>query len=130
MREHRQCARIEPVGEGIIKQKEGNAQQQLVVLVLEAIALKRAEVIRISELGAQLLEDLPLTVPARKAHLALEVCAQIALDGIVVEQRVVYVEEKDGPGDVPHSPLPRDSGIPRPLEAVYAVRYAREGEAP
>src|SRR6516162_4098247 len=111
VREHCQRARIEAIDEGIIEEKKRNTQQLLVIRMLQAIALQRAEVVRITELGAQLLEDLPVTVPARKAHLALEVRAQIVLHGIVIEKGIVDVEEKDGRCDVPHSPLPRGSGI-------------------
>ena len=130
VREHCQRTRIEAIGEGIIEQKERNTQQLRVVLVLQAIALQRAEVVRITELGAELLEDLPVTVPARKAHLALEVRAQITLHGIVIEKGIVDVEEKDGPGDVPHSPPPRGSGIPPTATGSVRCALRSGGEAP
>jgi hypothetical protein len=98
--------------------------------MLETVALERAEIVRVPELGAQLLEDLPVAHAAYKAHLALEVRAEIVLDRVIVEEGVVHVEKKDRPCNVPH-------GCPYPVipytaaaEAVYAVRRALEGEAP
>ena len=60
-----------------------------------AIALQRAEVVGVAELGAQLLEELPVVGAAVLADLGVEMRAQIGGDAVVVEQRVVDVEEED-----------------------------------
>src|SRR5262249_19874827 len=50
------------------------------------------------------LQDRPVAVPGRDAELTLEMALEIVLDAIVVQQRVVHVdEEDDGSG---HEPAP------------------------
>ena len=65
-----------------------------VVRMLDAITLQRAEVIRIAELGAQLLENRPVAFLALRADLARQMAPEIVGDPIVVQQRVVDVEKK------------------------------------
>ena len=60
-----------------------------------AIALQRAEVVGVAELVPELLEQLPVPAAAVLADLRIEMRAQIGGDAIVVEQRVVDVEEED-----------------------------------
>ena len=62
--------------------------------ILNAIPLQRAEIVRIAELDAQLLENRPVALLALRADLAREMTPEVVGDAIVVEQRVVHVEEK------------------------------------
>ena len=63
--------------------------------LLSAVALEGADIIGVAELGPQLVEDRPIAV-ARGASVALlEMLAQILLDAVVVDQRVVDIEEED-----------------------------------
>src|SRR5207253_9689654 len=84
----------EPLPERVVDQEERHAQQQRIVEVLQAIALQGAEIVGVSELGAQLLEDRPVAVAAGAAELALQIGAEIGLHGVVVEERVVHVEQE------------------------------------
>src|SRR5512140_783157 len=95
MPEHVECPRIEPVRKRIVHEERGHLQQARIVRVIETVALQGAEVIRVTQLGSQLLEDLPIAIPALGPELAREVRAQIVLHPIVVEQRVVAVEQED-----------------------------------
>ena len=63
--------------------------------MLEPVPLDRAEVVAIAEIHEQLLLDGPVAVPARRPVLALEVLVDVAADPVVVEERVVDVDEKD-----------------------------------
>src|SRR6185437_10110052 len=62
---------------------------------LGAVALKRPEIIAIAERVEQLHEDPPIPLARGDAEVELEVILQILLDPIVVEQRVVDVDEED-----------------------------------
>ena len=72
--------------------------------VREPEALERAEVVRVAELLAQPLELVPVPLLPLGAEVLRQVRAQVGGDGVVVEQRVVDVEEEDG--RVRHGGLP------------------------
>src|SRR6266568_8249493 len=59
------------------------------------IPLQSAEVIRIAQLGPQLLENSPIFLRSLRANLAGEVALQISCHSVVIQQRVVYVEQED-----------------------------------
>ena len=63
--------------------------------MLHPIALQRAQVVCVAELGPKLFEDGPIPRLPLVADLALEVALEIGGDVIVVDQRVVHVDEKD-----------------------------------
>jgi hypothetical protein len=50
----------------------------------------------IAELGEQILQDPPIALAGGEAKRAFEMVLQILLDRVVVEQRVVDVDEEDG----------------------------------
>ena len=87
-------AREEPVGERIVDQERRDGEQVRVARVLDAVALQRAEVVGVAELGAQRFEDRPVALLALGADLAREVALQVGGDAVVVEQRVVDVEQE------------------------------------
>src|SRR3989442_13569273 len=62
--------------------------------MLHPIALQGTEIVRVAQLGSQLLEDGPVPLLPLASHLALEVSLEIGRDGIVVEQRVVDIEQE------------------------------------
>ena len=66
--------------------------------ILGPVTLKRAQVIRVSQLRAQLLKDLPISLLVLTANRPLEVTLQINYHPIVIQQRVIDVEEKYNPG--------------------------------
>src|SRR5882762_800003 len=93
-RERCQRTRIEPVRERVVHQEERHPQQLRIVEVLQAIALQSAEIVGVTELRAQLFENRPVAVAARAAELALQMGAEIGLHGVVVEERIVHVEQE------------------------------------
>lgn len=87
--------RIEAVGEGIIDEEVGDDEQARVAGICDAVALERAEVVGVTEFGAQLLEEGPIVLRAFGADFAFEVAFEVGGDAVVVEQRVVHVEQED-----------------------------------
>ncbi len=66
----------------------------LIARMLHPIPLQRAEVVRVTQLGAQVFEDPPVSIAALQTELACKMRAEIVLHAIVVEQRVVAVEQE------------------------------------
>ena len=95
MVENVERAREEPVRERIRDEEVRDVEDAQVARALDAVALQGAEVVGVAELGPQLLEDRPVVGAAVGADLGVEVPAQVLGDPIVVEQRVVDVEEED-----------------------------------
>ena len=60
-----------------------------------AIALQSAKVIRVPQFIPQLLKNAPVFLCSLGADFAGEVALQIFCDSVVVNQRVVYVEQED-----------------------------------
>ena len=58
------------------------------------VALQGAQVVRIAQLGAQRFEYRPVPIPACGAEFALEMVPEVVLHAVVVEQRVVHVEQE------------------------------------
>jgi hypothetical protein len=56
--------------------------------------LQCAQVVRVTEIRAQRLQDCPVSIPVLRAELAFEMSSEIDLHAIVVEQRVVAVEQE------------------------------------
>src|SRR3954462_12508517 len=92
-----ECARVDAFGERIVDEKRRHEEQARIVVQLEPVALQCPEVIDVPQLHAQRLEDLTVTVAARSAERLLQMILQVAEYPVVVEKRVVDVEEK---GDV------------------------------
>src|SRR5438477_12742849 len=61
----------------------------------DPIPLQSAKVIRISQFTPQLLENAPVFLCSLGADFTGEVALQIFCDSVVVNQRVVYVEQED-----------------------------------
>jgi hypothetical protein len=63
--------------------------------VLDSITLQSTEIVTIAELDEERLEDRPVPVARRRAEFTLEMALEVVLDAIVVQQRVVHVDEED-----------------------------------
>src|SRR5690242_6401427 len=87
--------RKQAIGEMIVDEIRRNRQQMRIVWIFDAITLQRAEIIGVSELGAQIFENLPVTIAARRANLFFQKSAQVARHAVVVEQRVIDVKKKN-----------------------------------
>ena len=84
----------EAVGERVVGEEERDLQEVHVVRALHPVPLEGAQVVRIAQLRTQDLEDLPVPLLPVGADLALQVPSEIEDDPIVVEERVVHVEEE------------------------------------
>jgi hypothetical protein len=97
-----ESARVEAIGERVVDQEARQRQQPVrggsAPFHFGAVALQRAEVVGITELVARRVEDRPVAVGTGRAELALEMQAQLGDDSVVVEQRVVEVEQEDEVG--------------------------------
>src|ERR1700742_1209334 len=65
--------------------------------VLDPIALEGAEVVPVTQFSEQILENFPVSVPAGGAELALQMDPDVPLDVVIVEERVVDVDQEDDP---------------------------------
>ena len=59
-----------------------------------SIALQRSEIIGIAEFSPQFLEDGPIALLPFMSNLTFQLAFQISRHAIVIEQRVVHVEQK------------------------------------
>ena len=72
--------------------------------MLHPIALQRAQVVGVAQLAPQLFENRPVPLLPLASDLALEVAPEIGRDVIVVDQRVVDVDQEDDPMARGHRP--------------------------
>ena len=61
--------------------------------MLHPVALQGPQVVRISKLFAKLLEDGPVSFVTATAYLLVQMVHQIRDDAVIVEKRVIYVDE-------------------------------------
>ena len=83
------------LGERIVDEKIRHTQQMRGARMFSPIPLQSAEVIRIAQFGPQLLENPPIFLRSLRADFAGEVALQICCHSVVIQQRVVYVEQED-----------------------------------
>src|SRR5262245_25127834 len=103
--------------------------------MFDPIALQGSEVIPVTQLAKQLLEDRPVTVAACGSKLAFEMAPEIGLDAVIVEQGVVNIDKKDGLVGTDHRSrfikmmcvVPQPDG--RLCEVVFVTKYAEGGRA-
>jgi hypothetical protein len=62
--------------------------------MLGTIPLQRAEVIGVTQLGSQFLENSPIFSRALRAYFFGEVTLQVRRYAVIVQQRVVDIEQK------------------------------------
>ena len=80
----------------VMQEEERHGDHLRIARLLDAITLQRAEIVRVSELAAQLLEDGPVAALALDAERVDQMPLQIVDDAIVVEKSIVDVDEEDG----------------------------------
>src|SRR5262245_20824303 len=90
-----QSLRIEPIREWIIHKKRGHPEKTRIMQPLETITLQSTEKIGISEFGAQLLQNIPVSFACFMAEDVIEVIAKILFDAVIVQERVVHIEKED-----------------------------------
>ena len=62
--------------------------------VLNPVALQCAQIVRVAELSAHIVEDRPVSLLALGPNRAIEMAHQIGDDTIIVEESVIDVEEE------------------------------------
>jgi hypothetical protein len=70
-------------------------QQLWIVPIFEPVLLQGPQIIGVAEFSAEVLKDLPVTLRRRAVDLAPDFRDIILLRFIIVEQRIVYVEQKN-----------------------------------
>ena len=88
-------ARVHAVGKRVVEQIERDPEHARLAWMLDAVPLQRAEIVRVAELGPELLEDLPVALLTLGADRVDQMTAQILDHRVVVEQRVVDIHQKD-----------------------------------
>ncbi len=63
--------------------------------MLDAVTLQRAQVIAIPQRPEQVFENVPVPVARVGPEVALEMASEIFLDAVVVDQRVIQIDEED-----------------------------------
>src|SRR6185437_14410051 len=66
-----------------------------IIEILQPIPLQRAKIIGIAQLHPQRFENSPILIALFTAELTLQMLAEILLHGIVIEQGVVHIKQKD-----------------------------------
>ncbi len=79
---------------------------------LQSVALERSQVVRVAQLLAQALEVGPVARPSLGPHRLVEVATQVGGHAVVVEQRVVHVDQEHHlrAGGRAHARAPPPSG--------------------
>src|SRR5262245_29657366 len=90
---------LERIGEktldkGIVDQEIRHGHEMQSALVFVPIPLQSTEIVGVAQLGPQLLENLPIFLRSLQADLTCEMALQICCDSVVIQQRVVYVEQE------------------------------------
>jgi len=78
---------------------------------LQAVALERAEIICVAEFGADFFKKIPVVLLALRANLLLQMMLEVGSDTVVIEERIVHVEQKD---DIGHGATPPRALSPLP----------------
>ena len=110
--------RIKAIGERIVQEPVGSAEDREIVRVFEPQALQRAEIVHIAQFVPQLVHDLPITRANTIAMRGSQPFPEVIPKSVVVEERIVDVEQKDGVSGCIHSVSPLANGPSRPVRSV------------
>ena len=72
-------AGIDAIGERIVQQEQRDLQHVRIARTLDAVALQRAEIVGVAELGPELLEDLPVALLALGAERVDQIARRSAI---------------------------------------------------
>src|SRR5664279_6629989 len=112
---------IQPVRERVVDRKRGHQKQPGVAHVFQPVTLQRPQVVCVAKLAAQLFENRPVPVPARGPELTREVIAEVLFHAVVIEQRVVTVEQEDDVVRRGHFVLPSGAGLCQPSDSATSA---------
>ena len=63
--------------------------------ILDAVALEGSDIVAITQLREEVLQDCPIALAAGDTKETLKMVLKVLLNPVVVEQRVVHVDEED-----------------------------------
>ena len=66
-----------------------------VLRVFDTVPLQRAEIVSIPQFLEQLLENCPVPITRGGTLLALKIGLDVGLDAVVVEKRIVDIDQED-----------------------------------
>src|SRR5215510_6858087 len=92
--------------------------------MLQTVALESSDVVAVAELVEQVLEYLPIAHTRGGAVVPLKVFLEVLLNRVVVDQRVVNVDEKD------QRMAQRHLRCPAPLSPSLRAREAAPSDLP
>src|ERR1700691_183275 len=96
VRDRRECRFIDEPGEGVLQQKIRHLQQPRVIVQPRAEGLQACQVIGDPEPLAQLGKDAEIALARGRAEMQFEARSQVGREAIVVEQRIVDIEQEHG----------------------------------
>jgi len=94
-----ECIGEKAIGEWIFYEEARNGQQAQIVRIADSKNLQGTQVICVTEPGSQLLENCPIAPCPFGPNLLIEIAPKVGNDLVVVEQRVVNVEQEDEVGE-------------------------------
>src|SRR6202795_3922516 len=94
MRHRRQCARKQPACKRVFQQELRHFQQFRAVIEAGSKLLQAAQVIRQPKRRAPARENIPIAGALRGAERTLQPVAKIRRETIVIQQRIIYIEQK------------------------------------
>src|SRR5262245_11996679 len=86
---------IQPVRKRIVHEKRRHREHAWIERRLVPEPLQRAEVVRVAELCPQRFENLPVPCGQGRPYMGVEMAVEIGRDAVVMDQRVVQIEERD-----------------------------------
>src|ERR1700757_412189 len=86
--------------------------------MLHAITLEGADIVAKSQLGKKTLENIPIALARLDAEPLVEMVSQILLDPIVVQQRVVDIDEENNRRKQCHSTVPIAAVVAAPARGI------------
>jgi hypothetical protein len=81
-----------------VQQIQGDLEHVRLARTLDPVSLQRPKVVGVAELGPELFENFPVSPLALGTEPAGQVTPQIGDDRVVIEQRVVNVDEENEVG--------------------------------
>src|SRR5690242_1566225 len=83
------------------------------------VALQRSEIVAIPKLREQIVENSPVALASSAAVGSLDMVLEVLLDGVVVQERIVDIDQKDSRMGRAHKTLRRRGDARRREGRVY-----------
>src|SRR6478672_5469761 len=97
--------------------------------MFDTIALQSSDVIAIPEFSEQIVENSPVAIASGAAKGPLDMILEVLLDGVVVEQRIVDIDQKNSRTRGAHEALRRLGRRQRDERRVYR-ESSRQAKVP